>query len=198
MRVDLRDLLGLPADRRGFFRQSIGQWGESLLEKTERRLSPDKHNRPPGALPEVAFLAACTRCGACAPVCPPAAIQYLPASAGLSAGTPHIDPARQPCIACEDMPCVQACPTGALIRPNEGWLGYRMGTVEFMPERCITFQGTACRVCIDACPVGERALSLDEQGHPVLKWEGCVGCGVCVRECISSPSSFALTIAEER
>ena len=196
MRVDLHDLLGLPGDRRAFFRQSIGQWGERLLEQTERRIAPERHARPPGALPEVAFLAACTRCGACAPVCPPRAIQYLPASAGLAAGTPWIDPASQPCIVCEDMPCVRACPTEALTMPAHGWEGYRLGRVEFFPERCVTFQGTSCRVCVDACPVGERALTQDEAGHPVLRYEGCVGCGVCARECITSPSSFRLTVAE--
>lgn len=197
MRVDLNELLGIPGDRRNFFRQSIGRWGERLLEKTEQRVSPTKHTRPPGALPEVAFLAACTRCGQCEPVCPPHAIQYLPASAGLSAGTPWIDPASQPCIVCEDMPCVRACPTGALTMPPDGWVGYRIGVVELVPERCVTFQSTPCRVCVDACPVGERALTLDESGHPVLRREGCVGCGVCVRECITAPSSFALTVAEE-
>jgi len=30
----------------------------------------------------------------------------------------------------------------------------------------------------------------------VLKIEGCVGCGVCVRECITSPSSFNLRMVE--
>jgi ferredoxin-type protein NapG len=197
MNLDLNNLLGIPGDRRDFFRHSIGQWGERLLEQTEKRLVQQKYTRPPGALPEVAFLAACTRCGACEPVCPPHAIKYLPASAGLAAGTPWIDPRSQPCIVCEDMPCVRSCPTGALTLPEHGWEGYRMGALEFIPERCVTYQGTACRVCVDACPVGERALALDEAGHPVLRVEGCVGCGVCVRECITSPSSFQLTTAEE-
>ena len=197
MPVDLRELLGLPGDRRDFFRQSISQWGERLLEQTEKRLVQQKYSRPPGALPEVAFLAACTRCGACEQVCPPHAIFAVATSGGLAAGTPAIDPRSQPCIVCPDMPCVKACPTGALTLPEQGWTGYRMGTLEFFPERCVTFQGNSCRVCVDACPVGERALAADEAGHPVLRAEGCVGCGVCVRECITSPSSFALHIAEE-
>jgi MauM/NapG family ferredoxin protein len=191
-----RDLLGLDAGRRDFFRQSFGQWAEKLLEKTEGRIVQQRYFRPPGALPEVAFLASCTRCGACEPVCPPHAIHPVPTSGGLAAGTPMLEPTRQPCVVCTDMPCVRACPTGALTLPVHGWQGYRMGALTFHPERCVTYQGTACRVCADACPVGEAALTMDEAGHPVLRLEGCVGCGVCVRECVTSPSSFTLDLAE--
>ncbi|MEO8449439.1 MAG: 4Fe-4S dicluster domain-containing protein [Gemmatimonadota bacterium] len=186
----------LPGDRRDFFRDSMGEWFEKLLADTEQRLVPDRKMRPPGALPEVGFLAACTRCGACAPPCPVHAILFVPPSGGFSAGTPYIDPKSQPCTVCPDMPCARACPTGALAVPTRGWEGYRLGKVEFVPERCVTYEGTPCQVCVDACPVGPRALSLDEAGHPVLKFEGCVGCGVCVRECITYPSSFVLTPAE--
>lgn len=183
-----------PGDRRDFFRESFGQWAERVLERTEERIVQQKYFRPPGALPEMAFLAACTRCGACESVCPPHAIFPVPSSGGLAAGTPSIDPRTQPCIACTDMPCVRSCPTGALTLPPTGWEGYRMGALEFFPERCVTYRGTACRVCADACPVGDKALAIDEAGHPVVRVEGCVGCGVCVRECITSPSSFQLTI----
>jgi len=186
-----------PTDRREFFRESVGEWVRKVMERTEERIVQQRYQRPPGALPEVAFLAACTRCGLCAPVCPVHAIVTVPPAGGLAAGTPHLDLKSQPCIACADMPCVQACPTGALTLPAAGWTGYRLGSVELVPERCVTFQGTACRVCVDACPVGERALAVDDAGHPVLKHEGCVGCGVCVRECITSPSSFELRPVEE-
>lgn len=162
------------------------------MESAEERVVKQRYLRPPGALPEVAFLAACTRCGECLPVCPPAAIQKVPASGGLAAGTPFIDPSVQGCIVCAEMPCARACPTEALTLPPGGWSGYRMGSLELVPERCVTFAGTTCRACADACPVGEEALAMDEAGHPVLKREGCVGCGVCVRACITYPSSFTL------
>jgi ferredoxin-type protein NapG/ferredoxin-type protein NapH len=186
-----------PSDptRRGLLRSAVGDWLERIVAQTEERVISRRYFRPPGALPEMGFLAACTRCGACADACPPHAIVNVPTDGGLAAGTPYIDPAVQPCIACPTMPCVSACPTAALTAPAKGWSGYRLALIEFHPERCITYRGTACQVCAQACPVGEAALAIDEAGHPVLRAEGCVGCGVCVQACVTTPSSFALTYA---
>jgi len=177
-------------DRRDALRQAFGQWVERLVDATEERMSPQRYVRPPGALPELGFLAACTRCGDCLPACPVQAIVRAPTESGLAAGTPYLNIQVQACIACADMPCARACPTEALTVPPHGWDGYRLGTVEFVPERCVTYKGVSCQVCAKACPVGERALVMDADGHPVLKLEGCVGCGRCVQACITSPSSF--------
>ncbi|HTS90351.1 MAG TPA: 4Fe-4S dicluster domain-containing protein [Gemmatimonadales bacterium] len=185
---------GLPdfSDRRTLFRNSFGKWVEHLMEQAERRVAPQRLLRPPGALPEVAFLAACTRCGECITACPPFALRKAPTESGLQAGTPYIDPTVQACVVCDTMPCVRACPTDALTLPPDGWAGYRLAALELLPERCVTFSGTPCRACADACPVGERALAIDENGNPVLKAEGCVGCGSCVRACITSPPSLRI------
>lgn len=183
-------------DRRDFFRDLAGDWVKRMVEQAEEKVVQKRYHRPPGALPEVGFLTACTRCGACGEVCPPHAIQFLPPSAGLAAGTPFFDPRLQPCIACADMPCARACPTPALTVPDTGWAGVHIGVLELVPERCITFQGSECRVCAQACPIGATALAIDEAGHPVIKAEGCVGCGVCVRACVTSPSSFKLRPVE--
>ena len=179
-----------PGDRRSFFRQLLGDTVERVARATEDRVVHRRYVRPPGALPEMAFLTACTRCDACVSVCPADAILKVGPRGGLAAGTPYLEPDRIPCIACPDMPCAVACPTDALEVPAGGWQGQRLGRVEFHPDRCITFEGKPCGVCVTACPVGETALSLDDDGRPVLKAEGCVGCGACVRECITIPSSF--------
>jgi MauM/NapG family ferredoxin protein len=187
-----------PSDttRRGLLRSALGDWLERLMTHTEKRVVTRRYFRPPGALPEMGFLAACTRCGACSDACPPHAIVEVPRDGGLAAGTPQLELHIEPCIACPTMPCVAACPTGALSPPAQGWANHRIAVLEFYPERCLTFRDTPCRVCADACPIGERALAIDEAGHPVLRHEGCVGCGVCVRACVTAPSSFGFTYAE--
>jgi MauM/NapG family ferredoxin protein len=171
---------------------------KEIAKRTEERVVVEQYFRPPGAIDEMAFLAACTRCGKCIDVCPPHAIAHAPSSAGLAAGTPMLDARRQPCTVCPDMPCVTACPTGALLPPANGWTGYHMATLELDLDRCIAFHDVECGVCARACPIGEAALALDDKGRPVLKAEGCVGCGVCVQVCVTTPSSLKLRHVEER
>jgi ferredoxin-type protein NapG len=180
------------ATRRDLLRSAVGDWLQRLVAHTEDRIVHQRYFRPPGALSEIEFLAACTRCGACIDACPPHALVKVGADGGLAAGTPYLDFTVQPCIACEAMPCAAACHTGALTLPPGRWNGYRLMQVQFHPERCLTFRGTACRVCADACPVGEAALVIDDAGHPVLRREGCVGCGGCAHACVTTPSSFEL------
>jgi MauM/NapG family ferredoxin protein len=194
----LEFLKGNAGDRRSFFQTTLGRLVEEVTQRTERRVVPHAYFRPPGALREMAFIAACTRCGDCIDVCPPRAIVKVPASAGLAAGTPVIDPEIQPCTVCPDMPCARSCPTEALTVPEGLWSGYRMATLELVPERCIAFHKVECAVCVRACPVGEAAIASDADGRPVLKAEGCVGCGVCVRACVTSPSSLKLHLESPR
>lgn len=186
------ELLREDGDRRHFFRKTLGRLVEEVAERTERRVIPQKYFRPPGALAEVAFIAACTRCGDCLEVCPAHAIFNAPPGAGLAAGTPVIEPVAQPCVACDEMKCAVVCPTDALIPPKNLWDGYQMAELELFPERCMAFRNVECGVCARACPLGEKALALDSGGRPFIKIEGCVGCGVCVRACPSTPSSLEL------
>jgi ferredoxin-type protein NapG/ferredoxin-type protein NapH len=186
-----------PGTRRDFFRDSFGEWVERLVEQAEDRVVTRRYLRPPGALPEVGFLAACTRCGDCIDVCPPQAITTAGTEGGLAAGTPYIDVYREACIVCPDMPCAKVCPTEALTVPERGWDGFRLGVLELSPERCITYNGSPCQVCADACPVGEAALAMDQNGHPVIRAEGCVGCGVCVKACVALPSAYSLKPLED-
>jgi len=179
-------------DRRSFFRTTLGRVADAVADRAESRVVQQRYLRPPGALREVAFLASCTRCGDCLSACPVSAILKAPTSAGLAAGTPFIDTRVRACIACDDMPCAAVCPTDALTVPENGWVGYKMADLELVPERCIAFYGSECGACARACPVGDEAIYMDDSGKPVIKAEGCVGCGSCVRACVTSPPSLTL------
>ena len=70
--------------------------------------------RLPGALDEDTFLASCIKCGQCLQVCPPQVVKLAGISQGFGIGTPYIIPREGGCILCSGLPCVLACPTGAL------------------------------------------------------------------------------------
>ena len=70
--------------------------------------------RPPGALEEDILLASCIKCGQCLQVCPPQVIKLAGIGQGFGIGTPYIIPREGGCILCSGLPCVLACPTGAL------------------------------------------------------------------------------------
>jgi MauM/NapG family ferredoxin protein len=149
------------------------------------------HVRPPGALPEASFVAACTRCGDCVTACPVGAIFTLGSDAGLASGTPVLEPAVTACLMCEDMPCASACPTDALAVPEEGWREVRMAVAEIDSTRCIAYRDVSCGVCSRVCPAGEEAIVLDARGRPRLL-AGYTGCGLCVTACVTAPSSISV------
>jgi ferredoxin-type protein NapG len=96
---------------------------------------------------------------------------------------------------CEHLPCVKACPTGAL-DPSLGDIDdARMGLAVLIDqEACIAFQGLRCEVCFNICPVRGEAISLEYQHNersgkharfiPVVHSDACTGCGKCEQACI--------------
>jgi len=142
--------------------------------------------RPPGAQAEALFQALCIRCGKCAQVCPPNAIQLN------GAGLPYIDARTKPCDpSCRKCPTV--CPTGALtLAPDEPIF---MGTAEVDHETCLAWQGTLCRSCFAACPLQGKALKLDERAsvwRPVVDPRHCVGCGICEHVCPAESAAIRI------
>lgn len=182
-------------DRRGFFTRGIQRAVQEVVDAFADRVAPGRYVRPPGALPEPAFLAACTRCGACTEACPPHAIAPLPRTHGLAAGTPALDVATTACLMCESMPCAQVCPTPALEVPSWGWRDVRMAALTIDTGRCITYRDVECGICARACPVGPEALRMDDRGRPVVG-AACTGCGQCIGACVTAPSSIAAAPGE--
>lgn len=178
-----------PLDRRGFFSQGLSRLLGEVVDAVSDRMSPVPFIRPPGAIAEPAFLAACTRCKECAVVCPALAIRMLPSQHGIAAGTPVLEVDDRACLMCADMPCVKACPTGALLAPTRGWLDVKMAVIGVDDRRCLAFQGIECGVCARVCPVGDAAIHLDDKTRPFIG-TNCTGCGKCVTACVTTPSAM--------
>ncbi len=146
--------------------------------------------RPPGAKPEAEFESLCSRCGVCVEACPVKCIQ-IDASACVGDGFPYISPAIAPCVVCEELACMKACPTGALQLVDK--FGIRMGLATVTHETCLRHHGEDCRLCLEACPMGEKAIVVSaNSGRVLVKPGGCVGCGMCEQACPTHPTSISI------
>lgn len=146
----------------------------------------DQVLRPPGALPEPLFLAACVRCGECVKSCITNTLQpdgWTRGLAGLWA------PRHQMRLAgCEQLcnVCGQVCPTGA-IRPLdlEEKRHAKLGTAVILKEKCIAWeQDRLCLVCDECCPYNAIVFqTVAGRPRPVVREERCNGCGWCEHKC---------------
>lgn len=142
--------------------------------------------RPPGALEENAFLAACTRCGKCAPACPRGAIRLGGAGMGAAVGTPYLVLRDIPCDLCGS--CAGACPVQTLSRvPAEDW---RIGVATVDQSRCLAWEGSICGSCHSACPLRDRAMWMKGFRKPFIVAEECTGCGKCEHVCLVDPPAI--------
>ena len=164
---------------------------------------PAQALRPPGALPEEAFLGACLRCGLCVRECPPQNLRLSDWGESLTrdwassvaVGTPYFEARNIPCEMCEDIPCVKACPSGALDPQLTDITQARMGVAVLIDEEnCLNFQGLRCDVCYRVCPVIDQAITLEIRPNarsdrhamflPTVHANACTGCGKCEKSCV--------------
>lgn len=151
--------------------------------------------RPPGALPEKQFLAACVRCGLCVRDCPYDTLKLADLRDGAASGTPYFEARKVPCEMCPDIPCVVACPTGALTKSLTNIDDARMGSAVLVGhETCLNVLGLRCDVCYRVCPLIDKAITLEmrhnertgKHAHliPVVHTNVCTGCGKCEKSCV--------------
>ena len=168
--------------------------GLGLYSKQSRSL-PATAIRPPGVSDELDFQAACIRCGLCVRDCPYDMLKLAKAGEDIPLGTPWFEARVAPCEMCEDIPCVKACPTGALDPELTNIDDARMGLAVLIDqENCIAFKGLRCEVCYNVCPVRGKAITLDRRHNertgkhalfiPIVHSDSCTGCGKCEAACV--------------
>jgi ferredoxin-type protein NapG len=177
----------------------IAALGLGLYSRQSRAL-PAQAIRPPAALAEEDFLGACIRCGLCVQDCPYDTLHLAELGDAIAIGTPYFVARQTPCEMCEDIPCVTACPTGALDHNLVDIDQARMGlAVVIDQEGCIAFQGLRCEVCYNVCPIQDKAISLETRHNtrtgmhaaqvPIVHSDACTGCGKCEQACILTGES---------
>jgi ferredoxin len=153
--------------------------------------------RPPGSVPEEAFLSRCVRCGNCIEACPSNVLRPAGLALGLeSLWTPHAVADWAGCLA-DCNRCGDACPTEAIRPlPIEEKRAAHMGRAVVDPTACLPHAALRdCGLCAATCrdagyeaivlvPVHEEA-SDDGRGFwaPQVDGDRCVGCGLCQATC---------------
>lgn len=164
---------------------------------------PARAIRPPGVNNEQDFLAACIRCGLCVRDCPYDTLTLATPDEGAPTGTPWFDARKIPCEMCEDIPCVKACPTGALDQNLTNIDDARMGLAVLIDqENCLNFLGLRCDVCYRVCPLIDTAITLEAQHNvrsgkhamfiPVVHSDTCTGCGKCEYACVLDQAAIKI------
>ena len=184
--------------RRDFFKDSVISVAKAAHEFAKHKDAPREQARPPartdwlrppGAVGEGLFLERCTRCTDCAKACPHGAIVFDPVD-----GSPVIFPDQVACQLCEDLPCIAACETEALVAVGDR-SKVRLGLALVSERSCTAGQG--CHACVSGCPTD--ALSMDfETMHLVVASERCVGCGICEQICKTVNDRLAIKVMPVR
>ena len=178
-----------------------------LYQRSARAL-PAYAVRPPGALPEERFLGACLRCGQCVRSCPYDVLRLARLGDEIPTGTPYFIARENPCRMCEDIPCMKACPSGALSKSLPTIYESRMGLAVLLDhENCLNHLGLRCDVCYRVCPLIDEAITLDLLVNrrsgvhtlfiPVVHSKHCTGCGMCEHSCVLENAAIKVLPIEQ-
>lgn len=210
-----KDKMHQDPSRRQFFKEMAGAAAGALVLAAgigiylkPARALPAYAIRPPGALPEEKFLAACLRCGQCVRGCPYDVLRLARLGEEVPTGTPYFVARANPCRMCEDIPCMKACPSGALRKNLQTIYDSRMGLAVLLDhENCLNYQGLRCDVCYRACPLIDEAISLEPQINrrtgvhtlfiPVVHSKYCTGCGKCEHACVLDNAAIKVLPIEQ-
>jgi MauM/NapG family ferredoxin-type protein len=135
------------------------------------------------------------RCGLCVRACPYDTLKLAQPGGPAAMGTPYFEARAIPCEMCTDIPCVAACPTGALDHSLTDIDKARMGTAVLVGhESCLNMLGLRCDVCYRVCPLIDQAITLERRHNertgkhaqliPVVHTDRCTGCGKCEKSCV--------------
>jgi len=104
-----------------------------------------------------------------------------------------INPLRAPCVLCDDLPCISACPSQVLVPVARQEV--RLATATIIEEACRHAKGEPCVSCYEACPLPGIAIRTEPSAQglrPVVVDEACTGCGNCLYRCPERPRAIQM------
>ena len=174
----------------------VGLLGVGLggVARQQVQAVPAQALRPPAALDEAEFLGACVRCGLCVLACPYDTLKLARLFEPVTTGTPYFKARAVPCEMCDDIPCVAACPSGALDRAmtdiDQARMGWRCSSIT---RPASTTWGCAATSATGSAPI-DKAITLELQHNPrtgkhamflpTVHSDLCTGCGKCEHACV--------------
>lgn len=170
--------------------------GQCIRACRERMLRDKKGSTaPPAPQPLTAAVTQLAELGEDAPLATGPVLRLADFGSDIPVGTPYFIPRISPCRMCEDMPCVRACPSGALNKKLASIYDARMGLAVLVDqENCLNCLGLRCDVCYRSCPLIDKAITLEMQVNqrtgvharfvPTVHSKHCTGCGRCERSCV--------------
>jgi len=167
------------------------------LSKTPRR----PPIRPPGALPEDRFLAACTRCGACIGACLTGGLQPAFLQVGFEGMWTPVLVGRLGGCEAECNLCGKVCNTQAIrYMPLEEKKKLKLGKAVIERDLCVAWkEERSCYLCDEVCPYGAISLVMGEGStidKPGVLPDKCTGCGLCEWKCPVDPPAIYVTPLE--
>ncbi|MDP2839257.1 MAG: 4Fe-4S dicluster domain-containing protein, partial [Syntrophales bacterium] len=142
--------------------------------------------RPPGALPETAFLRTCIRCGECMKSCVTNTLQPSLWESGFSGlWTPKLELRMAACEPNCNV-CGKVCPTQAIRSLSmEEKTHAKIGTAVLRKETCLVWaQNKLCLICDEICPYNAIVFRpVEGYRRPVVIASRCNGCGYCEQRC---------------
>jgi len=184
----------LKTDRTGFFKSYLLDLLDSVHSAFPDELAEFAGRfpeliRPPGALSEQLFLEKCRRCGACIKACPFFALKPVINTNEFDNGTPTLRTGEAYCHFCQEFPCINACPSGALSRQRNNSLR-KIANARVIADNCLRSNGEQCQSCREKCDNLAAAITCDVDGQPPhIDQKKCTGCGACAVFCPAYPDN---------